>query len=150
MEQKKIQRTKKPSTATVKSSALAEILSNDKQLSEDKPRLQLFLTLANMFDEDLKNNIFSSSFDLDDKYSTLNVNAWVEFKRYPVVEGYVRKFVEEFQKTEALKTMRRDGITKISDAINVQEIIEGKQKADKDTQVLVFLLPQKAYTKVSD
>lgn len=143
-----IKRKVTPSKATPRESQLVILLSNDKQLGEDKTRLQLFLTLARMYDEDLKNNIFASSFELDDKYSTFNVNAWVEFKRYQIVETYTRKFIDEFQKTEALKTMKREGITKISDAINVQEIIEGKQKANKDTQILVFLLPQKPYTKV--
>lgn len=147
-QEKTIQRKKKPSEVKVKESELAKILAKDKQLGEDKPRLQLFLTLANFFDMNLKDNLTLNSFELDDKYFTSNVNAWAEFKQYPPVRKYITKFLEEQQYSEAMKTIITEGIAKTKDALNVQSIIEGKQKADENMNIIVFLMPQKNYTKV--
>lgn len=143
-----IEKKKTPSVVNQRESELQRILKNDKQLGEDTTRLQLFLTLANFFDSDLRNNLTKTSFDLDDAYNTYNVNAWVDFKQYPPVRNYITKFLDEQQYSQALQTITRDGLTRTKDALDVQAIIEGKRKVDQNTNIIVFLMPQKAYTKV--
>lgn len=139
---------KTPSKLIKRESELHKILKSDKQLAEDPTRLQLFLTLANFYDDDLRNNLVKTSFDLDDKYSTYDVNSWIDFKQYPPVRNYITKFLDEAQYSQALRTITGDGLTRTKDALDVQAIIEGKRKVDQNTNVIVVLMPQKAYTKV--
>jgi hypothetical protein len=130
-------------------SKLTEILTKDKQLSEDKPRLQLFLAFAQLFDSELQRNLNRTSFELDDAYNTHNPHAWLEFKQYPPVRRYVTDYLDEEQLMQARKAISQDGsITKTKDAIDLQSIVEGKQKADQNTNIIVFYMPQKDYTKV--
>lgn len=138
--------TKKKENKEPISSELVRILSNDKQLNEDKPRLQLFLSLAALFDNDLKNNLKRTSFELDDKYSTMDAHSWLEFKNYPSVRTYIQKYLDEEQLSMARKTISESGINRVKDAIDVQAIVEGKQKADQNTNIIVFLMPQVNYT----
>lgn len=148
MEQKKIKRNEVKTIASKKTSELVNQLTNDKKLSEDKAKLQLYLTLANFYEEDLKENIYKTSFELDDKYNTFNYYAWSEFKQYPLVRNYTDNFIQEAHLAEANKTIKNGGINKTAEALAVQEIVEGKRLADKNTNVIVFLMPQRNYKKV--
>jgi hypothetical protein len=129
-------------------SELSKMLSTDKQLNEDPARYQLFLSLANFLDSDLKDNLNKTSFELDEKYSTYNAHAWLQFKQHPIVRKYITQYLDEEQLAQARKTISQEGIAKTRDAINVQEVIEGKQKVDQNTNIIVFYMPQKNYTKV--
>lgn len=106
------------------------------------------MTLANFYEEDLKNNLFLTSFELDDKYATYNYYAWSEFKQYPLVRNYTENFLHEMNLAEAQKTINFGGVTRTSDAMALQEMVEGKRMADKNTNVIVFLMPQRNYKKV--
>lgn len=146
MSQKKtIKRVTEETIVAPRESDLAKILTEDRRLSEDRPRLQLFLTLANYFDDDLEKNIFLNAFELDRKYTTYNPNAWTEFKQYSPVTNYINKFIQEINYTEAARTISSTGIHKAKDAIDVQDIIDGKRELDKNTNVIVFLIPQRKY-----
>lgn len=150
MSEKKITRTKTPSIKTTKETPLSKILTSDKQLSGDKSRLQLFLTLANFFEEDLENNILASSFELDSKYRTYNVSAWVDFKDFVPVRNYIEKFIREMQYSEAIKTTVREGMSRTKDAMDMQREINAARESENNQNILVFLIPQKNYTKVDD
>lgn len=148
MDTKQIKRKTTASKVTNKETPLMKILLSDKQLTADKSRLQLFLTLANFFEEDLRNNLMSTSFELDDKYRTYNVSAWVDFKDFPPVRNYVEKFIREMQYSEAVKTTVRDGMSRTKDAMDMQKNIEAARDSENNQNIIVFLLPQKNYTKV--
>lgn len=149
MATKKIERKKSPSTAQVKLSALGKILAGDKQLAEDKQRLTLFLSLAKMYDEDLKNNLYKTSFDLDDTYHTADPQSWLNFLNYPPVRRYIEQYIEDKQMAEAKRAIS-EGFVKTTDAINVQKTIEDKRKIANNNNIVVFLMPQKKYRSVTD
>lgn|SRR5690554_4796996 len=146
--EKKITRKVTKSVVADKQSELVRQITNDKKLQEDKEKLQLFVTLAKFYEEDLRENIFKTSFELDDKYNTFNYYGWSQFKQYPLVRNYTDNFIQELHMAEAQKTLKSGGITRTTDALAVQEIIEGKREADKNTNVIVFLMPQRNYKKV--
>lgn len=148
MSERKIQRTVNKSVKAEKESELLRQLSNDKKLQEDPAKLQLYITLANYYEEDLKDNIFKTSFELDDKYMTFNYFGWSEFKEYPLVRNYTERFIREIHYSEAQRALNQGGIARTSDALAVQENIEGKREANKNTNVIVFLMPQRNYKKV--
>lgn len=145
---KTIKRKTVETIATGKTSELVKQLTNDNKLKEDSQKLQLYMTLANFYEEDLKNNLFLTSFELDDKYATYNYYAWSEFKQYPLVRNYTENFLHEMNLAEAQKTINFGGVTRTSDAMALQEMVEGKRMADKNTNVIVFLMPQRNYKKV--
>lgn len=127
-------------------SELVRLLTNDKQLNEDKALLKLFLTLAGFFDSDLQLNLNRTSFELDDAYHTRNPHDWLKFKQYPTVRNYIQKYLDEEQLAAARRAISNGGIDKTKDAISLQSIVEGKQKADQNTHIIVFLMPQVNYT----
>lgn len=147
-EKPSIKRVATPSVVKPQLSRLGKILSEDKQLGEDASRLQLFLSLASFFDSDLKNNLKKTSFELDDKYMTYDTHSWLEFKNYPSVRKYITSYLDEEQLAQARKTLSDEGLSKAKDAIDMQAIIEGKQKSDVNTNIIVFFMPQKEYNKV--
>ncbi len=124
---------------------LVRIITSDKALAEDQTKLHKFLSLATYYEEDLQDNIFLTSFDLDKKYNTMDINLWNEFKSHTPIRRYTERFIQELQMVEAQKHVVRSGISRATDAIKVQEVIEGKREADKNTDVLVFLIPQRNY-----
>lgn len=126
---------------------LGRILYHDKQLNEDKPRLQLFLSLAKMFDEDLRGNLKMTSFELDSKYSTGNHRSWLEFKQYAPVHKYIAQYLDEEQLSMARRAIDDSVITKVRDAVNIQNQIEDKQVKEQNTNIIVFFMPQKEYVK---
>lgn len=144
--EQKITRKTTPTQVKPAESAIGEILKKDKQLSEDKPRLQLFLSLAQAFDEDLQKNLKLSAFELDDKYFTHDPHAWLEFKQYPPVRKYITAFLDEQQLSQARQAVS-EGFSKTKEAIDLQSIIEGKQQVDQNTNIIVFFMPQKNYIK---
>lgn len=136
-----------PSKVKTRVSELAKRLETDKQLNEDRSRLQLFLSLANNFDDDLQVNLKLTSFELDDKYATGNPKDWLEFKKYPPVNKYISEYIDEEQLMLAKKSISESALSNTKDAIGVQAMVESKQKTEQNTNVIVFLMPQVNYTK---
>jgi hypothetical protein len=128
-------------------SDLGRILYNDKQLNEDTPRLQLFLSLAKMFDSELRTNLKRTSFELDDAYATGNHLAWLEFKKYPHVHKYISQYLEEEQLSLAQKAIDEKAMSKASVAVGLQNQIQDRQAKEQNTNVIVFFMPQKEYVK---
>lgn len=133
---------------TIVTSQLVKILSEDKQLGEDKTRLQLFLSLAKLFDSELKINLTLTSFELDDKYQTHDPHTWLEFKNYIPVRKYISAYLDEDQLTQARKMLAQEGITRTKDAMDVQALMESKNKQDQNTNIIIMFMPQKEYNKI--
>lgn len=149
MSGKSVTRKKTPSKVEEKLTSLGKILTGDKQLAEDRQRLTLFLSLAKLFDEDLKNNLYRTSFELDELYNTADSQAWLSFLNYPPVRRYVESYIEDKQLAEAKRAIA-EGFVKTTDAINVQKNIEEKRKIANNNNIVVFLMPQKKYRSVSE
>lgn len=146
MEKKAIVRKATPSKTTERLNKLQQILSSDKQLTADNHKFQLYLTLAKMYEGDLANNIMLSSFDLDKKYSTHDPHTWTEFKEFTPVRNYIRSFTDEMHYTEAVRTINQQG-NRTADALKIAEKIEASRESEKNTDVIVFLIPQRNYQK---
>jgi hypothetical protein len=53
----------------------------------------------------------------------------------------------DMQAIEAQKKITSDGIRNTRDAITLQDSVEEKRKKDQNTNVIIFFMPQKDYTK---
>lgn len=128
-------------------SPLERILSEDRNLKDDPSKLRTMLALARLFDSDLKANLNLHAFDLDDKYDTFSPQDWLEFKNYGAVVRYINNYIMDMQAIEAQKKITSDGIRNTRDAITLQDSVEEKRKKDQNTNVIIFFMPQKDYTK---
>lgn len=123
---------------------LQQILSEDKQLIAEPKRFQTYLVLAKAFESDLAANIMLTSFELDDKYSTFDPHTWTEFKSFEPVRRYIKAFTDELQYTEATRTIAQSG-NRAADALKVASKIDESRDSDKNTDIIVFLIPQRKY-----
>lgn len=128
-------------------SPLGQILSEDRQLKEDPPKLRSMLALARMFDSDLRENLNLHAFDLDDKYETLSPQEWLAFKNYPAVVRYITDYITDMQGAEAQRRISEGGLNTTKDALALQEMVEDRRKRDQNTNVIIFLMPQRNFEK---
>lgn len=128
-------------------SPLGQILSEDRQLKEDPPKLRSMLAFARMFDSDLKENLNLHAFDLDDKYETLSPQEWLAFKNYPAVVRYITDYITDMQGAEAQRRISEGGLNTTKDALALQEMVEDRRKRDQNTNVIIFLMPQRNFEK---
>lgn len=138
---------KKTGSKSVSLSPLGNILSEDRQLLEDREKLQVMLALARLFDSDLKENLNMSAFELDEKYETHSPQEWLQFKNYPAVARYINDYITDIHGAEAQKRLAEGGLSTAKDALALQEIVDDKRKRDQNTNVIIFLMPQKNYEK---
>lgn len=145
-----IEKPKLKSSVKIKTSPLVSILKSDKQLAEDSEKHSLFLTLAALFDEDLKANLYLTSFDLDDKYQTGAPHDWLVFLNYIAVRKYVDQFIEDQQSADARKQLKEVGFEKSRDALTAQQQIDARRASKNNNNIVVFVLPPKKYWGVDD
>lgn len=128
-------------------SPLGQVLSEDRQLKEDPPKLRTMLAFARMFDSDLRENLNLHAFDLDDKYETLSPQEWLSFKNYPAVVRYIADYITDMQGAEAQRRISEGGLNTTKDALALQEMVEDKRRRDQNTNVIIFLMPQRNFDK---
>lgn len=143
-----LEKAKKKTTRNVPSlSALTKTLQADKGLQEDTVRMRTMITLSNMFDRDLKANLSLNAFELDEKYDTYSPHDWLEFKNLPAVRRYIEQYLTDMQAVKANEKLATSEIGTTRDALSLQATIDEKKKADQNTNVIIFLMPQKEYKR---
>ena len=148
LESQAIEKAKKKTTRNVPSlSALTRTLMADKGLQEDTVRMRTMTTLANLFDKDLKVNLGLNAFELDEKYDTYSPHDWLEFKNLPAVRRYIEQYLNDMQAVKANEKLATAEINTTRDALSLQATIDEKKKADQNTNVIIFLMPQKEYKR---
>ena len=125
-----------------KESELIEALKQDDGLKKDV--LMLYTSYAGFFEEDLSNNLYLTSIELNDKYNTENPSSWQRFLRHPVVKKYKQQFIDERAESVA-DTFINKGELKPNEALKLKTNIEKNRKGDDNSNLVVFFLPQKDY-----
>lgn len=128
-------------------SPLGQILSEDRHLKEDSVKLRTMLAFAKMFDSDLKENLNLHAFDLDEKYETYSPQEWLAFKNYPAVGRYISDYITDIQGAEAQRRISEGGLNTTKDALALQEVVDDRRKRDQNTNVIIFLMPQRDFEK---
>jgi len=131
--------------------ALKELLVKDDTLKgkEFKVLKLKFLAFATQFDEDLKANLELSSLDLNDKYQTQDHMGWRRFLKQATVSTYRNDFLMEIAENKANSRLGED-IGKTTDALNVKKMVDSKKVKDDNSDIVVWLMPQKNYFRGSD
>ena len=123
--------------------SLKYLLMTDESLKKDAPRRMLYLSMAQYFEKDLKDNLDRTSFDLFEAYEGIvdSPAAWSEFIQYPVVKDYIDRFHNERAAQVANKKLANSEM-KTSDALKVKAHVEANTKKVDNSNIVVMLLPQ--------
>lgn len=127
-------------------SELVEMLKKDKNLQNDKDKKLLFLSYANLFDQDLIENLKMTSLQLDNKYKTADPSSWLKFLKYPIVKKYIDGYLDEEAEKQAQLVLSQDA-GKTRDAIQIQKSIKERQKGQDNANIVVVFMPQKSYVE---
>jgi hypothetical protein len=121
-------------------------LRKDRNLENDKELQALFLSYANLYDEELLDNLKLTSLELDAKYQTANPSSWLKFLKYPIVKRYIDNYLDEDAEKKAQLVLAQDA-GKARDAIQIQKNIQEKNKKNDNSNIVVLFMPQKSYVE---
>lgn len=124
--------------------ALKEIITEDRNLDEDKSLKYEFISYAQMFDQDLEANLELTSIQLNEKYATDNVSGWRKFLKHNSVRKYVNDFLDEIAEKSAQKRLSED-VEKTGDALKVKAMIDAKSNETENNRFILWFVPQKDY-----
>lgn len=124
--------------------ALKEIITEDRNLENDKDLKYEFISYAQMFDEDLEANLELTSIQLNEKYATDNVSGWRKFLKHNSVRKYVNDFLDEIAEKSAQKRLSED-VEKTGDALKVKAMIDSKSNDTENNRFILWFVPQKDY-----
>lgn len=123
---------------------LYEVVSDDGSLADDAEKVMLFKSYATLFEQDLLDNLYLTSLELDEKYATANPSSWRSFLRHTSIKNYLETYKTEIQEKLADKAL--NSVEKPRDALKMKEAIDKKREVDTNKNIAVFFLPQKDYT----
>lgn len=119
-----------------KESQLITAIKEDKKLDNDI-RLE-YLSMANIFLKDLKNNLNKTSLELEED-TPLGVDIWREFLNYPVVRKYIQSF-----KDEQITGIADAGLMKgDKDAVNIKKVMQDRGPVVNNSNIVLIRLPEK-------
>jgi type III secretory pathway component EscR len=124
--------------------ALKEIITEDRNLDEDKDLKYEFISYAQMFDNDLEANLELTSIQLNEKYATDNVSGWRKFLKHNSVRKYVNDFLDEIAEKSAQRRLSED-VEKTGDALKVKAMIDAKSTETENNRFILWFVPQKDY-----
>jgi putative IMPACT (imprinted ancient) family translation regulator len=124
--------------------ALKEIITEDRNLDEDKDLKYEFISYAQMFDNDLEANLELTSIQLNEKYATDNVSGWRKFLKHNSVRKYVNDFLDEIAEKSAQRRLSED-VEKTGDALKVKAMIDAKSTEMENNRFILWFVPQKDY-----
>lgn len=123
---------------------LYQVVSEDGSLAEDLEKSMLFKSYATLFEQDLLNNLYLTSLELDEKYATANPASWRAFLKHTSIKNYLDSYKTEIQEKMADKALTT--VEKPRDALKMKEAIDKKRDVDTNKNIIVFFIPQKDYT----
>jgi len=126
-----------------KDEKLITIIKNDPKIEPEV--MHEYLTLAQYFNEDFKNNILLTSIELDEKYG-LGVDTWQGFLKHPPIKKYISSFVNEIVGQKAQESLATGRGTR--DAVGVLKELERYSDVQSNDRFVVFRLPDKVKDEV--
>jgi len=121
----------------IKENELLSLLKKDTNLLKNLERQMLYISFANMYIMDFKENLGNFTLELDDKYHTSDPDGWRKFLAYPPVKAYIDEFLDEImdkQSTAALAaTPENQGV-----ALATKKLLASKNTKTDNSQIMVW------------
>ena len=122
------------------SDPLIEALSDSTHINEVKKKE--LISLAEMFLDDMKDNLLKDQFDLANKYSGTTADEWADFLSDRVVSTYVKKHKNTLLRISAERNLADPYAKNKRDNLTLVKNIKEEEKEDKQ-MIVIMRLPDK-------
>lgn len=118
---------------------LITLLKNDEKLKEDPEYRMGMISMASMFLEDLSDNIYKTSIEMNLKIPYFSVDTWKDFLNYPVVRKYIKSF-----RDEKINMVADQGLAEgDKSAVSIKKAIQEGGPSVNNSNIVLIRLPEK-------
>lgn len=122
-----------------KENKLIESLRNDEKLKEDPEYRMGMISMASMFLEDLSDNIYKTSIEMNLKIPYFSIDAWKDFLNYPIVRKYIKSF-----RDEKINMVADQGLAEgDKSAVSIKKAIQDVGPQINNSNLILIRLPEK-------
>lgn len=122
-----------------KDNKLIESLRNDEKLKEDPEYRMCMISMASMFLEDLSDNIYKTSIEMNLKIPYFSIDAWKDFLNYPIVRKYIKSF-----RDEKINMVADQGLSEgDKSAVSIKKAIQDGGPQINNSNLILIRLPEK-------
>lgn len=118
---------------------LITLLKNDEKLKEDPEYRMGMISMASMFLEDLSDNIYKTSIEMNLKIPYFSVDAWKDFLNYPVVRKYIKSFRDEKINMMADQSLAEGD----KGAVSIKKAMQEGGPSVNNSNIVLIRLPEK-------
>lgn len=121
----------------IKDKQLIRLIHEDKKLSSEEK--MMYAAMADLFLQDLKDNLSRTSIALNEKYIDMSIDEWREFLTVPVIRKYIQGF-----KDEQIEIMADQGLMKGNkDAVGIKKVMAAQGPVVNNSNIVLIRLPEK-------
>ena len=118
---------------------LITLLKNDEKLKEDPEYRMGMISMASMFLEDLSDNIYKTSIEMNLKIPYFSVDTWKDFLNYPVVRKYIKSF-----RDEKINMVADQGLAEgDKSAVSIKKVMQDGGPQVNNSNIVLIRLPEK-------
>ena len=118
---------------------LITLLKNDEKLKEDPEYRMGMISMASMFLEDLSDNIYKTSIEMNLKIPYFSVDTWKDFLNYPVVRKYIKSF-----RDEKINMVADQGLAEgDKSAVSIKKAMQEGGPSVNNSNIVLVRLPEK-------
>lgn len=118
---------------------LITLLKNDEKLKENPEYRMGMISMASMFLEDLSDNIYKTSIEMNLKIPYFSVDTWKDFLNYPVVRKYIKSF-----RDEKINMVADQGLAEgDKSAVSIKKAIQDGGPQVNNSNIVLIRLPEK-------
>lgn len=118
---------------------LITLLKNDEKLKEDPEYRMGMISMASMFLEDLSDNIYKTSIEMNLKIPYFSVDTWKDFLNYPVVRKYIKSF-----RDEKINMVADQGLAEgDKSAVSIKKAMQEGGPQVNNSNIVLIRLPEK-------
>lgn len=120
-----------------KEKQLIRLIHEDTKLNSEEK--MMYAAMADLFLQDLKDNLNKTSIELNEKYIDMTIDEWREFLTVPVIRKYIQGF-----KDEQISTMADTGLMKgDKDAVGIKKVMAAQGPIVNNSNIVLIRLPDK-------
>lgn len=118
---------------------LIKNLKNDEKLRENPDKRMGMISMATMFLENFKDNIYKTSIEMNADIPFYSIDAWKDFLNYPVVRKYIKSF-----RDEKINMMADQGLAEGDrGAVSIKKAMQEGGPAINNSNLILIRLPEK-------
>lgn len=121
-----------------KENSLVVVIQQDPNI--DRELKMEYLTMANLFYSDFKENLMRNSIELQEIYD-IDADSWRKFLAHPAIKKIIDSFVNEQIKKKTDKALIKGEAD--ASSVRVRQIIEESASGEDNSQFIIMRLPDK-------